>query len=171
MPKGSRYFRILSDYKITINEALEIDHHPLPKQDKLAVALTGGHKFTVLDLSQVYQQLKLHKDSKKYAKINMYQGLYCYTHLPFGLASAPEIFRRTMDSILQGIPKIFCYIDDILITGVHDKEHLSNLAEVLNCLEAHGIKLKKVKCKFLAEAVEYLGHKVDANRIHTYIKL
>ena len=67
-----------------------------------------------------------------------------------------------MDSILQGIPKVFCYIDDILITGADDREHLSNLAEVLERLEVHGIKLKKVKCKFLAEAVEYLGHKVDA---------
>ena len=72
-----------------------------------------------------------------------------------------------MDSILQGIPKVFCYIDDILITGADDKEHLSNLAEVLNHLEAHGIILKKAKCKFLADAVEYLGHKVDANGIHT----
>ena len=83
------------------------------------------------------------------------------------MASAPTIFQRTIDSILQGIPKVFCYIDDILITGADDKEYLWNLAEVLNCLEAHGIKLKKAICKFLADAVEYLGNKVDANEIHT----
>ena len=65
VPKGDGYFRICGDYKITINEALEIDQHPLPKPDELFAALTGGHKFTVLDLSQAYQQLKLHEDSKK----------------------------------------------------------------------------------------------------------
>ena len=99
--KGDGYFRICGDYKITINEALEIDQHPLPKPDELFAALTGGHKFTVLDLSQAYQQLKLHEDSKKYVTINTHQGLYCYTRLPFGVASAPAIFQRTMDSILQ----------------------------------------------------------------------
>ena len=135
VPKGDGYFRICCDYKITINEALEIDQHPLPKLDKLFAALTGGHKFMVLDLSQAYQQLKLHEDLKKYITINTHQGLYSYTRLPFRVASAPAIFQRTMDSILQSIPKVFCYIDDILITGADDREHLSNLAEVLKRLE------------------------------------
>ena len=72
-----------------------------------------------------------------------------------------------MDSILQGIPRVFCYIDDILITGTDDQDHLKNLSETLSRLESQGIKLKNGKCKFLAESVEYLGHKVDANGIHT----
>ena len=54
-----------------------------------------------------------------------------------------------------------------MITGTDDEDHLKNLAVVLDRLESHGIKLKKAKCKFLAEAVEYLGHKVDVNGIHT----
>ena len=57
-----------------------------------------------------------------------------------------------MDSILQGIPRIFCYIDDILITGTDDQDHLKNLSEVLSWFEYQSIKLKKVKCRFLAES-------------------
>ncbi len=49
--------------------------------------------------------------------INTHQGLYCFTKLPFGIASAPDLFQRAMDTIFQGIPHILCYIDDILITG------------------------------------------------------
>ena len=75
----------------------------MPKPDELFAALTGGQKFTVLDLSQAYQQLKLQEELKKYVTINTHQGLYCYTQLPFGVASAPAIFQHTMDSILQGI--------------------------------------------------------------------
>ena len=48
-----------------------------------------------------------------------------------------------MDIILQGIPRTICYIDDILITGVNDQEHLANLEEVLRQLQYHGITLKK----------------------------
>ena len=59
-----------------------------------------------------------------------------------------------MDTILQGIPGVMCYIDDILITGKTDAEHLTNLDEVLQKLHKHGFC---EKCKFLADSVEYLG--------------
>lgn len=121
-------------YKVTSNEVLKVDQHTLPKPDELFAALTECHKFTVLDLSQAYQQLKHHKDSKHYVTINTHQGLYCYMRLRFGVASAPAIFQCTiaMDSILQGIPKVFCYIDDILFTGTDDQDHLRNLSEILS---------------------------------------
>ena len=117
---------------------MEIDQHPLPKPDELFAALTGGHKFTVLDLSQAYQQLKLQR--------SMLQLIHTRASIfipicPSGWHLPPQYFKST----LQGIPKVLCYIDDILITGADDKEHLSNLAEVLNRLEAHSIKLKKAK--------------------------
>ena len=51
--------------------------------------------------------------------------------MPFGVSSAPSIFQRIMDSVLQGIPKVIVYIDDILITGSTDKEHLETLEKVL----------------------------------------
>ena len=82
-------------------------------------------------MSQAYQQLLLDEESTKYVKINTHRGLYRYTRLPFGVASAPAMFQKMMDTILQGIPHIICYIDDILVTGNDDAEHLQNLAEVL----------------------------------------
>ena len=60
-----------------------------------------------------------------------HQGLYQFTMLPFGVASAPAIFQWTMDTILQGLSCVICYIDDILVTGASEEEHLHNLEEVL----------------------------------------
>ena len=62
---------------------------------------------------------------------------------------------------------VICYIDDILITGTTDEEHLKRLREVLKRLKAHGLRAKKEKCYFLRESVEYLGHRVDAEGLHT----
>ena len=81
-------------------------------------------------------------------KISTLKGLFRYTRLPFGVASALVIFQRTMDSILQGVPQVCCYIDDILITG-ETYDYLKDLEEVLKRLAAHGITVKKGKCKFL----------------------
>ena len=40
-----------------------------------------------------------------------------------------------MDSILQGIPKVLCYLNDILITGANKEDHLRNLEKVLSWLQ------------------------------------
>ena len=61
--------------------------------------LTGGQQFTKLDLRSAYQQMPLDDDSAHLVTINIHQGLYRYSKLPFGVGSAPAIFQ---DSILQG---------------------------------------------------------------------
>ena len=81
--------------------------------------------------------------------------------------TAPTIFQRSMDAILQGIPSVICYLDDLLVTGASDQEHLQNLQEVLSRLKEQGIKLKEEKCTFLQNAVEYLGFVIDTSGVHT----
>ena len=58
---------------------------------------------------------------------------------------------------------VVCRVDDILVSGKTDKEHLRNLSEVLKRLESAGLRLKLAKCNFMQPSVEYLGYRVDAN--------
>ena len=71
-----------------------------------------------------------------------------------------------MDNLLQGIPKVCVYLDDILVTGATEAEHLHNLQEVLSRLEQTGMHLKKDKCAFLLPQVEYLGHQISQKGLH-----
>ena len=74
--------------------------------------------------------------------VNAHRGLYQYTRLPFGVASAPAVFQHIMERALQGIPRVICYLDDILIRGKDDQEHLTNLEAVLKRLQDFGHRLK-----------------------------
>ena len=167
VPKRDGRLRLCGDYKVTVNPVLDVEQYPLPKPEDIFATLSGGEKFTTLDLSHAYNQVVLDQDSRKYVTINTPKGLYRYTRLSFGIASAPAIFQRIMDTILQGIPGVSVYIDDVSITGKNDKEHLERLDEVLRRFRQHGIHVKWVKCRFLKPQVDLLGHRVDAEGIHT----
>ena len=67
-----------------------------------------------------------------------------------------------MDSLVQGLPRVSAYLDDILVSGV-EEDHLNNLDKVLQRIESAGMTLKKSRCVF---AIEYLGHIIDKNGLH-----
>ena len=128
--------------------------------------MSGGQKFSKIDLAQAYLQMEVDDDSKKYLTINTTKGLFAYNRLPFGIASAPALFQRAMEQILQGCQGTQVYFDDIMVTGVHDDEHLENLEAVLDKLAAYGLHLRKKKCDFMQPSMEYLGHIVDSEGHH-----
>ena len=165
--KASGAVRICGDFKITVNPQLEVEQYPLPKAENLFTSLEGGERFTTLDLADDYLQMTLDEEAKQYLVINTHKGLYQYHRLPFGVSSAPALFQRAMDSILQGLSGVVCYIDDILVTGANTEEHLANLGKVFFRLREYGLRLNLDKCRFLEESVEYLGYVINKEGIHT----
>ena len=158
--------RICGDFSVAVNPVSKLDRYPIPKVEDLFARLCKGKHFSKLDLSQAYQQLPLEEDSKKYVVINTHRGLFRYTRLLFSISSAPGIFQRVIESILQGIDGIVVYLDNILITGQTKEAHLMALEKVLSRLDRAGLQVKKSKCEFMKPSVTYLGHRIDANGLH-----
>ena len=142
-----------------------VDKHPIPRIRDILSTLSGGKSFTKLDLAHAYQQVLLDEDSQKLITINTPKGLYQYNRLPFGISSTPAIFQRVMEILLQGIPNVSVYIDDILITGRTQEEHLQNLQVVLSRLERAGLRLKRPKYTFMLPSLDYLGYRISAEGI------
>ena len=166
IPKDDSTIRLCGDFKVTINPVLEVDQQPVPRVEDLFATLAGGQKFTKLDLSHAYQQVLLEPESRKFVTISTPRGFYQYHRLPFGVASAPAVLQQTMERVLQGIPHVVVYIDDILLTGRDDHEHLETLKCVLGRLKEYGLRLKREKCFFMRPSVEYLGYLVDKDGLH-----
>ena len=105
-------------------------------------------------------------DSKEFLTINTHKGLFRYNRLPYGVSSAPGIFQRTMEGLLQGIPSTGVLLDNNLITGPSTEEHLDNIEKVLKRLSEAGLRLKAGKCQFMKPVLECLGHRIDAEGFH-----
>ena len=72
-----------------------------------------------------------------------------------------------MDNLLSDIPKAVSRLDDILVAGTDEEDHLHTLSLVLERLLNARFRLNKAKCKFLQSSVVYLGHVIDGEGLHT----
>ena len=61
---------------------------------------------------------------------------------------------------------MICYINDVLVTGSTVTEHLEIRERVLEGFQQYNLQAKKSKCSFLSESVQYLGHRLGADRLH-----
>ena len=76
-------------------------------------------------------------------------------------------FQRAIENLLAGIRHTVVYWDDISVTDVTEKGHKANVKEVLRQLAGACLHLKKEKCNFGVEAVEYLGHRSTKDGLAT----
>lgn len=139
--------------------------YPLPRIEEFLATLSGGKLFSKIDLAQVYQQILLDDDSKKYTMINTHKVLYVYNHLTFGISSASSIFQRIMEMLMKDL-KVVVYLDDWLIMGQDEQKHLTNLCKVLQHLQDSGLRVKECKCEWGQTWIEYLGHVTCAKGLY-----
>ena len=62
-----------------------------------------------------------------------------------------------MEIVLKGIPKVIVYLDDTLISGGDEPEHLKILEQVLIRLDNAGLRVKKENMSFLHLPSHTLG--------------
>ena len=164
--KDNGSVRICGDFKTTVNPVLNVDQYPLPTVDDIFSNLAGGQLFTKLDLTQAYLHLEVDEESRDLLTISTHRGLFRYNRLPYGIASAPAIWQRTMEMVLQDIPGTQVILDDMIITGKTMEEHLSNLAKVLERLDSKGLRVNKRKCAFMCPEIVFCGYKIDKDGLH-----
>ena len=163
VPKSSGKIRLCVDYT-KLNESVRRENFPLPTTDELLAQLDGATKFTKLDCNQGFHQIPLAEESQELTTFITPFGRFCYTRLPFGISSGPEVFHREMTHILSGIPGVIVDIDDVLIGGKGDREHDERLRQVLDRMKKAGVTLNE-KCEFATDQVKFLGHIVSAHGI------
>ena len=57
------------------------------------------------------------------------------------------------------------YLDDIVLKGGTDQDHLHILRNTFNALRQARVKLKREKCVFMQMFIKYLGHVLEASAL------
>ena len=160
--------RCCIDYR-QLNAVTKKDRYPLPRTDACLDAMNGSQWFSTFDLRSAYHQVMIHPPDREKTSFNCNRGSWQYKTMPFGLCNAGATFQRLMDAVLNGLSLQIClaYLDDVVVFSRSIEEHLDRLRQVLERLQAAGLKLKPSKCSILQRRVAFLGHIVSSEGIAT----
>lgn len=109
-----------------------IDYRQVNKKlvpDEILDNLGRAKFFSVIDLYSGFHQVPLTKESREITTFTTDQGSFQWKILPFGLNVSPNSFSRMMNIAFSGLPpdRAFFYIEDIIIIGKSEEDHLKNL--------------------------------------------
>ena len=126
----------------------------------------GATIFFKLDLRSGYHQMPVRAEDRcKAALWGANRILGEWLVVPFGLKKAPPYFQRRMDQVLRDLPFCRCYIDAIVIWSRDVEEHVRHLSMVFQRLREVGLKVHPGKCVFGADSIDFLGHRISADKL------
>ena len=157
-------WRVCGDYR-RLNAITQDDKYPVRSIHDFNAELHGKKIFSKIDLMKGYHQIPVAPDDVKKTGIITPFGLYVFPRTPFGLKNAGQDFQRLMDAILGDIPRVYVYIDDILVASETPEQHLEDLKTVFKVLSDNGLVVQRSKCVLGKSELEFLGYHVDASGI------
>ena len=164
VPKPDGTSRFCVDFR-QANKLIKADAFPMPRLLDCVDQVGDARFISKLDLLKGYWQVPLTKKASSVYSFVTGDGLFSFQVLPFGCKNAPACFQRLMNKVIQGIPKVSCYLDDIIVYSDTLEEHLEQLTQLLTALRSANLVVNLAKSEFVKGSVEYLGHVVGQGKI------
>ena len=140
------------------------DSYPLPRIQEAFESMAGSAHFSSMDFKSGFWQIKMALESQQYTAFTVGSlGFYEFTRMPFGLCNVPETFQHLMQNILGELNLMYCmiYLDDVIVFGRTEEEHLEHLCIVFERFREFNLKLKPSKCSFFQSEIMYLAHQIS----------
>jgi RNase H-like domain found in reverse transcriptase/Reverse transcriptase (RNA-dependent DNA polymerase)/Integrase zinc binding domain/Integrase core domain len=153
-----------------LNEITRHDCYPLPNIERILNSLRDAKYISSIDLRKAFWQIPLDEASKEKTAFSIVgRGQFQWVTMPYGLRNAAQAQQRLVDAIFGPTyePKIFSYIDDIIITGSTFEEHVQLLQLVKDKLKEANLTINLEKCKFFKTSLKFLGYIVGSNSLRT----
>ena len=144
-----------------LNPLIIAPPYEIPLIDDIFLEFTDCVIFSTLDLVDGYHQINLEQDHKQLTAFFWKNTRYQYIRCPFGLKHATSEFQRIMRNMLQHIPSVIIYVDDIMIASKTKQDHVDTLKEVLSCLTENNLRVNFTKSKIAVTQCRVLGFHIS----------
>ena len=163
--KTNGSFRLCVDYWGLNNLTIK-NRYPLPLIEESFDRLGQAKRFTQLDLTNTYYQMRIKESDKWKTTFQIRYGPFKYQVIPFGLSNTLASFQGYINKILAGKLNIFVivYLDDILIyTQDQSQGHMEAMQWVLEILRNNSLFANLKRCWFHKDEVRFLRY-VDSSQ-------
>ena len=147
-----------------LNAWMKKDSYPLPHIQEALEHMAGSAHFSSMDFKLGFWKIKMAQESQQYTAFTVGNlRFYEFTCMPFGLCNAPMTFQHLMQNTLGELNLTYCviYLDDVIIFGCMEEEHLECLHVVFKRFQEFNLKLKPSKCSFFQSEIFYLAHHIS----------
>ncbi|XP_055685560.1 uncharacterized protein K02A2.6-like [Lutzomyia longipalpis] len=141
-----------------LNKNIKRRHFPLSTIEEISTRLSRSTRFTILDCTRGFWQVQIAEKSQDLLTFATPWGRFSCKRLPFGLASAPEVFQLMMCQLFRGVDGVEVSMDDILIHAKDESALAEKTEQVMKIILESGLKLNREKCVFDQPEVKFLGH-------------
>jgi hypothetical protein len=157
--ESQRQLRLVVDYR-QLNSKIRLDDYPLPLTRREIQRLSKAKFLGTADARSGYDLTPMEPGKEHLTAFRTQFGQFEYTRMPQGLATAPAIFQRRLNHILQHLLGhcVYVYLDDIVIFADTQEEYDEAWKQLLKALRKGGIFLSPKKCTFNEKEVRLLGY-------------
>ena len=134
-----------------LNTHMKKDLYSLPRIQEALENMVG-----LVHFSSGFWHIKMAPGSQQYMAFTVGNlGFYKFTRMAFGLCNTLVTFQRLMQNTLGELNLMYCviYLDDVIVFGHMEEEHLEHLRVVFERFQEFNLKLKLSKCSFFQSEI------------------
>ena len=96
--------------------------------------------FSAIDMKDSLWQVVLDEESSRLCTLNCANERYSFWNLPLGVNVALEVMQKRHTELLEDIPGVQVVLDDIIVAGKDESEHVERLCTVLERVWKHHVR-------------------------------
>ncbi|GBM84853.1 Transposon Ty3-I Gag-Pol polyprotein [Araneus ventricosus] len=146
------------------NKVIKREHYQIPSADDIISRLEGKKIFSVVDLKDGFWHVPLDEVNSEICTFNTPFGRYKLNKMPFGIASALEIFQKRNQKLFGDIEGVEIYFD-IIVARNDGASHDAIMSKVLERARSVNIRFNPDKLQYRVSEVKYVGQIISKSGI------
>jgi hypothetical protein len=158
--------RLVIDLSRNLNDHLRCDYFHYSSVDDAVEASHKGCWYGKLDLSNCFLSFPLHPSVRRYFCFRFDGRLYQFTHMPFGLNTAPRVCTQLLSVVNFALARAgirdIRYLDDFFLIGNSYSSMQRDLSLAQSIISQFGLIVNPDKTEGPSQRLSFLGIQLDS---------